>query len=142
MEQPYSCSFKNESETPAFEDLWLRSETQHAKKEKVTTEGDMCLKSQMREGSTLSWGEKEGWTVDVRLAEGLEAEEGICRPGRTFQAEPAARANMEPVKGGKSLGGCLVWCWWGRWEGRLMKLDWAGPGCPVKELHGGGPKDL
>ena len=48
IKQPYSCSFKNEEETPGFEDLWLRSEVQHAKKEKVTVcvlgadEGGIC----------------------------------------------------------------------------------------------------
>lgn len=51
---------------------------------------------------------REGWTEEVRLAEGLEADEGICRPGRTFRAETAVRANTESVKDGKKLGGYLV----------------------------------
>lgn len=39
----------------------------------------MCLQSQMRERSILSYSDKEGWIEVVRFAEGLEAEEGICK---------------------------------------------------------------
>lgn len=60
----------------------------------------------MREGSTLSWGEKEGWREEERFTGSLEAEEGICWPGRTFGGETAAPAKAEPMRDGSKPGGC------------------------------------
>lgn len=56
----------------------------------------MCLKSQMRERSILSCGDKEGWIEVVRFAEGLEAE-GICKARKAFiSRERAASTKEEP----------------------------------------------
>lgn len=57
----------------------------------------MCFKSQMRERSILSCGDKEGWIEVVRFAEGLEAEEGICKARKAFiSRERAASTKEEP----------------------------------------------
>lgn len=51
----------------------------------------------MRERSILSCGDKEGWIEVVRFAEGLEAEEGICKARKAFiSRERAASTKEEP----------------------------------------------